>query len=1081
MTESEILIKYYGSDDIIISSDNIFKFTLNSDKTTANISLSDSINQSLPTEIVIPYICEIEGNSYVITKIDDNAFSSYSNLKDVILPNTITSIGNYAFHNRTSLTSITIPNSVTSIGEAAFYGCVLLNAVYYKGTKEEWDSIQIGNDNSDVLGCVKIYCYDGTCGDNLTYIYNGVDTLTINGTGDMYDYVDNKVPWISCGLKNIENIVIIEGVTSIGNGAFSSCTNLISILIPNSVEYIGKWAFVYCKSLKNVIIGENVTEIGSYAFQECESLTSIEIPNGVESIKEYTFNNCYNLESVMIPYSIETIEDYAFSGCKNLNTVYYEGKKSKYISIGLWGNEYLRNAPNIIYCSGKCGNNLIYSLNDVDDVLTIDGIGNMYDYAEKEAPWDKYGYSISIKTVSINEGVTSIGTYAFFNCVSLRSIDVNEYNESYCSIDGVLFNKNLTTLILYPMNKRDKKYIIPNSVTQIYSYAFVGNNNLTGIIISDNVISMGSYTFKNCRNLSQVKIGNEIKEIGEEVFYGCRSLEVIAIPENVDEIKNQCFSNCIKLKKVIVESENLIVQNELETFPVKNEDFKIYANPQGSFKNNVKLSSYIAIWEKYDGIYYYCNGVEDRVLFYDYNSIGKTVVLFNSLLRNDGVLKQIDYNAFIGCDKIKMLEINEDVVVKTNTFTTCENLINVFINSKNVQIEKNGFPLNNFGFTIYSSINSLIVKNRELQPYIYLFKENKSVHNSHLFIAGVGEVELFKGNDIVLTSKTLIDTGINLTVNLDDIQGNGGAKLYGKYASQAGMTVKLTEAMFKMEFLAANLGEVVEIGGSAVVTEMSVVQDGIIKIDGEPLPLYIGSQDKVVWVGKQGESSNFISFSKDKIQKGEGDNFGKIFIKDVPFPNNTQVCVKYIKEYDEGQTIKVSSNYLPDEMTAILTASLFAGDQNSLESATKVGTLTITIPRLMLSGNSDISMNMTGSSQMNIEGQALAVEESECDEGGYYAIISKVLKNTTWTSNLAGLAIDNANHLKKDDLLQVYGVFYGMGTRPLTKEQYVVLPSNCVDKTGRITYNESEDLLITVILTDDSSKITRGIIEANQE
>ena len=201
----------------------------------------------------------------------------------------------------------------------------------------------------------------------------------------------------------------------------------------------------------------------------------------------------------------------------------------------------------------------------------------------------------------------------------------------------------------------------------------------------------------------------------------------------------------------------------------------------------------------------------------------------------------------------------------------------------------------------------------------------------------------------------------------------------------------------------------------------------------------------------------------------------------MPFPDGTQVCVKYINEHEEGQTIKVSSNYLPDEMTAILTASLFAGDQNNLETATKVGTLTITIPRLMLNGNSDITMNMTGSSQMNIEGQALAVEASECDDGGYYAIISKVIKNTTWTSNLAGLAIDNANHLKDGDFLTVYGVFYGMGTRPLTPDQYIVLPSNCVNDSDIIVYDGAEDLLITVILKDDSTKITQGIIEANQQ
>lgn len=850
--DSEALIKYYGTSDIEISPVDIFKFTLNSDKNTANVGLSEAVEQLSLFQIVVPYECEIEGNSYIVTQIDDNAFSSCSNLTDIIIPNSITTIRPYAFEYCVSLKSIKIPNNVKTIGNDVFLGCSNLT------------SIEVNESNEN---------------------YSSIDGVLFN--------------------KNLTTLIL-----------YPMNKQNKRYVIPNSVTSIRSFAFTGNISLTDVTISNSVLDMGSHTFKDCANLSSVKIGSGVKEVGICAFENCCNLITLLI-----------------------------------------------------------------------------------------------------SDGVDSIGNYAFNGCESLT---------------------NLT---------------FPHSVTNI-----------------------GISAFENCTGIRWIRFSNNLYSLKSKAFYGCSGLKVIAVPKNVDNIGNQCFSKCTNLKKVIIESENLIIETELETFPVTNDEFKIYANSQGEFKNNSVLMPYIAIWEKYDGLYYYCDGVVDRVIFYDYNLIDKTVILFSSLLKNNGLLKQVDENAFIGCFEMRVLEINEELTIKTNTFVDCENLINVFINVNNVQIEKNAFPLNNLGFTIYSNVNSTIVKNRELQPYIFLFKENKTSYNSHLFIAGVGEVELFKGDDIVLTSKTLIDTGINLTVNLDDIQGNGGAKLYGKYASQAGMTIKLTEAMFRMEFLAANLGEDIEIGGSAVTTETSVVQNGIVEIDGEPLPLYMGSQDKVVWVGNQ---SNFISFSKDKIQKGEGDNFGKTLIIGVPFPDNTQVCVKYIKEYEEGQTIKVSSNYLPDEMTAILTASLFAGDQNSLETATKVGTLTITIPRLMLSGNSDISMNMTGSSQMNIEGQALAVEESECDEGGYYAVISKIIKNTTWTSNLAGLAIDNANHLKNGEFLEVYGVFYGIGTRPLTKEQYVVLPSNCVDNRGCIIYNDDKDLLITIILKDDSSKITRGIIEAN--
>lgn len=632
---------------------------------------------------------------------------------------------------------------------------------------------------------------------------------------------------------------------------------------------------------------------------------------------------------------------------------------------------------------------------------------------------------------------------------------------------------SVTKLIIpYECEINTKKYYI----TRINSNAFSSCSKLSSVILPNTIEIIEQSAFLGCSKLKWIKLSNNVSVLEKKAFYQCLNLTTIVIPSSVTLIKSECFKSCTSLQKVIIEGENLAFEDEVEAFP---SNTKIFVGSQDILNNYSFLRNKIAIYTKKDGIYYFCDETVIRVLFYDYNSIGKTVVLFDSFFKNIKIPKLIDADAFLGCFKMRVLEINEQVTIKSNTFTDCENLINVFINNNYVEVERNAFPINNSRFTIYINMGANLTKNQELQPYMFLFKKNQSAHNSNLFIAGVGNVDLFKGNDIVLSSKTLIDTGINLSVNLEDIQGNGGAKLYGKYASQAGMTIKFTEAMFKMEFLASNLGEDIELGGSAITMEHSIVQNGMIRIDGDPQPLYAGSEDKVVWVGEQNGQSKFISFSQDKIQKGTGNDFGKTLIKDVPFSDGTQVCVKYVSVYEEGQTIIVSSNYLPDEMTAILTAPLFAGSQNNLETATKIGTLTITIPRLMLSGNSDISMNMTGSSQMNIEGQALAVEESECDEGGYYAIISKIIKDGSWADNLAGLAIDNANHLKKGEILNVYGVFYGMGIRPLTFEQYVVLPSDCVDKKGFITYEGIDDLLLTVILKEDSNKITRGIVEVN--
>ena len=140
---------------------------------------------------------------------------------------------------------------------------------------------------------------NGSCGDNLTWKFTSSDgTLTISGTGNMTNFVDNRyVPWGS--LRNeIKKVVIGDGVTNIGKFAFDICNNLTSVTIPNSVTSIGNFAFNACKSLTSVEIPNSVTSIGNHAFRNCSGLASIEIPNSVTSIGNFAFYDCSALTSI---------------------------------------------------------------------------------------------------------------------------------------------------------------------------------------------------------------------------------------------------------------------------------------------------------------------------------------------------------------------------------------------------------------------------------------------------------------------------------------------------------------------------------------------------------------------------------------------------------------------------------------------------------------------------------------------------------------------------------------------------------------------------------------------------------------
>ena len=314
----------------------------------------------------------------------------------------------------------------------------------------------------------------GKCGDNVTYLLDtSTGVLTISGTGKMTDYHDyDSTPFYKD--TKIKVITIDFGVTSIGDYAFNLCTSLTSVTIPNSVTSIGYEAFDYCESLTSITIPNSVTSIGRSAFDNCTSLTSITIPNSVTSIGGDAFYGCTSLTSITIPNSVTSIGGDAFYGCTSLTSV------------------------------------------------------------------------------TIGNSVTSIGGNPFSGCKSLLSIEVSDNNKNYSSFDGILFNKNKSELIAYPAGKTDSEYAIPNSVTSIGSYAFYGCTSLTSVEIPDGVTSIDWHAFSNCTNLTSIIIPNSVTSVGSYAFEYCTSLTSITIPDSVKSIGNWAFDHCKSLTSVTI-------------------------------------------------------------------------------------------------------------------------------------------------------------------------------------------------------------------------------------------------------------------------------------------------------------------------------------------------------------------------------------------------------------------------------------------------------------------------------------------------------------------------------------------------
>ena len=229
--------------------------------------------------------------------------------------------------------------------------------------------------------------------DNLTWKLYEDGTLNISGTGAMKDYnsTDNLSP--AYMNSSVKKVVIEEGVTNIGNWAFSECSSLTSITIPDSVTNIGAAAFDSCGSLTSITIPGSVTSIGTVAFYNCSGLTSITIPDSVTNIGAAAFDSCGSLTSIVIPNSVTSIESYAFSACSSLTSI---------------------TIPDSVT---SIGNNAFDSCSSLTSITIPDGVTSIESYAF---------YNCSgLTSITIPDSVTNIGAAAFDSCTSLKTISLS--------------------------------------------------------------------------------------------------------------------------------------------------------------------------------------------------------------------------------------------------------------------------------------------------------------------------------------------------------------------------------------------------------------------------------------------------------------------------------------------------------------------------------------------------------------------------------------------------------------------------------------------------------------------------------
>ena len=455
-----------------------------------------------------------------VTRIEKNAFIDCKSLSSLSIPKNVTYIGENAFRGCGDIEGdCIIPDSVSYIGKDAFLGTKFSGSfIIGNGLKEMPTKIGYKQDliiGNGITEIPQYYQYVGTgvlkVGKNVKkigsyafgqhYTSSGTDTVfskvilpesvtdigyeifgsysNLESAGPLGSGCDYEFGWKTSipprafeSLHKLNNVVIPNGIISIGDSAFSSCTsletialpdniknignytfsgckNLASIKLPDNIKNIGNYAFSGCKNLASIKLPESIEKIGDSAFKDCANLTSIALPNGFSTITQYMFAGCNGLTSISIPKSVKSIAVGAFKDCPNLTKLFYDGTIAQWVSminreIGAYCNQQVHCSDGIVTSSSR-----FYDYNDMALSLTSDGTmifsgtdsipGDSY-FGHAGLPWSNL---TKYNNVLIMGGIQKIGEYAF--------------------------RKNKLTSITIPKSiKTIGQFALPNSIKDIY-------------------------------------------------------------------------------------------------------------------------------------------------------------------------------------------------------------------------------------------------------------------------------------------------------------------------------------------------------------------------------------------------------------------------------------------------------------------------------------------------------------------------------------------------------------------------------------------------------------------------------------
>ena len=615
----------------------------------------------VPDDVVIPET--VEGKT--VTEVGENAFGR-SRIKSIVLPETVTTVGPAAFYYCSALKTATILGELTTIEDYTFQYCNLSEIVWpdsitHIGKSAFWGSSFESIDFPKNLQTIAEYAFNQcvylkqlTIPSSVTSIGKDAFECNYSLTEVMFEERTTLLPlgegaFSSCtdlisfdftycskldrrafgGCTSLTSIALPDGVDiTSGINAFSNCTSLKTAKLPENADVIPEGFFSGCVSLETVEAGK-IKSVGDEAFKDCSSLVSFDFTNCTD-ISEGAFYGCTSLQSVQTN-KIENIGDNAFENCSSIVDFDFSFCTSIGNSAfqGCTGFTSMNIPSNVVKLGGNAFSNCTgLTCVTLPDSITI-GAG-------------AFSGCTNLKTVNLSDNIESIPSSCFSDCVSLETVQTGKIK----SIGSQAFN-NCCSLTSFDFS----------SCTIIGYDAFSKCTGFTSVTLPDNVTTIGTGTFSGCTNLKTVKLSDNIESIPSSCFSGCESLEKVQAGE-INSVDFSAFYNCINLTDIS------FAKNSIDTVGLK------------AFENCSKLTE-----------------IDLHKVAYIENSAFKNCTALTKVnLEGNTRLTSIGYGAFGNCTSLEKIDIPSSCKEICETaFMNCHSLSEVTLREGLEEIKQQAF------------------------------------------------------------------------------------------------------------------------------------------------------------------------------------------------------------------------------------------------------------------------------------------------------------------------------------------------------------------------------------------------------